>query len=541
MDDSLEKKQKDYAVLDELSFKLKDIAYVNNQQDKWNLRLQFLESHIVLVAASGQGQLTVDGRFIELRQGNVHICTPGQLVEAAVHALDERGFYYMRFDVIDSEKPATHSLGKSRFPVKGEVPAKSPIAIISLCQQIRQCLQKQDHLTRFRGQILFQELLFNLMHDALSAQDNDSESALEHVKSYIEQHYQQELTIDQLAKVAGISTRHFMRLFKKKYGCSAIDYLAVFRIEQAQRLMRSGGPNRLRDIARYVGYQDDLYFRRKFKQIAGVPPAEFMKNSRRKIIAYDFPNIGQLIALQIIPYAAPADHPWTNYYKRKYQIDALLPLSSNPLIKREEIHLAEPDFIIGIDSMVPLDEQNRLNEIAPSFFVPWSDHDWRTHLRMLAQFLDKTEAAETWLKKYAQKALFVREQVWPAIKDDRFLLVRITADRFYALGNRSVGTVFYDDLQMLSAQDVTRLSLDEQITVNKLVDMDADRLLFIVDEDSQVQSSWRTLLKGKEWGSLKAVQNNKVDFLPSYPWIEYTAFTHDLMLDEVLKLWLDRA
>ncbi|MFF2887978.1 helix-turn-helix domain-containing protein [Paenibacillus sp. NPDC057967] len=537
----MEKKQKEYAILDELSFKLKDIEYINNQHNRWNLRLQFLESHLVLVAASGQGQLTIDGRFIELRQGSMYVCVPGQLVEAAVHTLDERGFYHMRFDIIDSDKATTQSLGKSRFPVKGEIPAKSPVAILSLCQQIRQCFQKQDYLTQFRSQILFQELLFNLMQDAQSIQGHGSESALEHVKSYIEQHYQQEMTIDQLAKVAGISTRHFMRLFKKKYGYSAIDYLAVYRIEQAQRLMRSGVSNRLKDIARYVGYQDDLYFRRKFKQISGVPPAEFMKNSRRKIVAYNFPNIGQLIALQIIPYAAPANHPWTDYYKRKYQVDALLPLSSDSLTKREEIGQAEPDFIIGIDSMVPLEEQNKLNAIAPSYFLPWGNHDWRTHLRLLAHFLDKIVAAETWLKKYARKALFVREQVKPAIQDDRLLIVRITADRFYALGNRSVGTVFFDDLQILPAQDVTRLSLDEEISLNDLVDLDADRLLFIIDEDLQSQSSWRTLLNAKEWSHLKAVQTFKTDVLPSYPWIEYTAFTHDLLLDEVLKLWRDRA
>ena len=54
----------------------------------------------------------------------------------------------------------------------------------------------------------------------------DSDAALEYVKLYIEQHYQEELTIEHLAKVAGISSRHFMRLFKKRYGCSAIEYLA---------------------------------------------------------------------------------------------------------------------------------------------------------------------------------------------------------------------------------------------------------------------------------------------------------------------------
>lgn len=72
-----------------------------------------------------------------------------------------------------------------------------------------------DSLQRFRGQILFQELLLSILQDTSLVKENDSESGLEYAKRYIEQHYQQELTIDHLAKVAGISTRHFMRLFKK--------------------------------------------------------------------------------------------------------------------------------------------------------------------------------------------------------------------------------------------------------------------------------------------------------------------------------------
>jgi ABC-type Fe3+-hydroxamate transport system substrate-binding protein len=222
-------------------------------------------------------------------------------------------------------------------------------------------------------------------------------------------------------------------------------------------------------------------------------------------------------------------------------MDAVLPLSSNQWIKREEIRLAEPDFIVGIDTLVSPEEQEMLRKIAPAFFVPWVKNDWRTHLRLIGKFLDKTVAAETWLEKYDRRALFVREQVKHVFKDDRLLILRITGDRYNVLGSRSLGTVFYDDLHVLPVQGVDLLSQNQQITPDQLANFDPDRLLLIVDEDIQSQLSWQTLMNSKLWSDLKAVRNSRVDFLPSYPWVEYTAFTHELMLDEVLKIWRDRA
>ncbi len=305
--------------------------------------------------------------------------------------------------------------------------------------------------------------------------------------------------------------------------------------------MRSGGENRIRDIARHVGYNDDLYFRRKFKQVSGLPPATFMKNSRKQIVAYHFSNIGQLIALQINPFAAPADHPWTDYYKRKYQMDSLLPLSSNALIKMEEVQLAKPDFIIGIDIHLSSEEQAILREIAPAFFVPWMNNDWRMHLRLVAQFLDLSGAAEAFLDKYDRKALFVRQQLRNTFKDESLLILRITGDHYHVLGSRSLGEVFYNDLDVVLAQGVDPTRTDQQVTPEQLADFDADRLLLIVDEDSRSQFSWRALMNSGLWRDLKAVRNSRVDYLPSYPWVEYTAFTHDLLLDEALKIWRDRA
>ncbi len=537
-------KNTEYKPLEGMCFKLRDIEYMKNKTQEWSLRLQFIESHLILIAASGQGWLNIDGRFNELRQGSAYLCAPGQLVEAFVHSFDERGFYHLKFDIIRDEaslNPNEQAVRQhNSFPVKGEVVVLSPVSINELCETIAKCWQHEDYLKRFRSQILFQEMLHTILQDSLLVQETDSEAALDSTKNYIEQHYQQELTIEQLAKVAGMSSRHFMRLFKKRYGFSAIDYLAIYRIEQAQQLMRMNGHYRLRDIARHVGYHDDIYFRRKFKQITGTPPAAFMKNSRQKIAAYHFPSIGQLIALQVTPCAAPAAHPWTDYYRRKYETDSVLPLSTGHETKLKELRLLHPDFIIGIDSLTSPEEKAELQKIAPAYFVPWVGNDWRTHLRLLAQFLNKTAAAEIWLAHYERKARFVREQIEHNVQSDRLLILRITGEHYNVLGSHSLGTVFYDDLHIVPAHGVDLMKPDQQVMPTDLNRFEANRLLIIVDQDAQSQSSWHTLMNAEPWRNLNAVRDGRVDFLPSYLWVEYTAFTHDLMLDEALKLWRDR-
>lgn len=534
----------EFASLEGMCFKLREIEHIKNNTKEWKLSLQFIESHMIIVAASGQGWLTLDGRFVELRQGGVYFCSPGQLIEAAVHSFDERGFYHIRFDAIEDDESSVRHMQlvkqDSRFPVTGEVILSSPVSISILCETICRNVEDENPLQRFRSQIDFQEMLYTVMQDARLVHENDSEEVLGYAKAYIEQHYQEDLTIEQLAKVAGISPRHFMRLFKKRYGYSAIDYLAVYRIERAQQLMRTGGHYRLRDIARHVGYHDDMYFRRKFKQISGIPPAAFIKNSRQKIVAYHSSNIGQLLALQVTPCAAPADHPWTDYYQRKYKTDFVLPLSSDEEIKREELQLAAPDFIIGIDLFVSAEEKENLGKIAPAFFVPWMECDWRKHLSAIARFLGRTAVAEAWLDHYKRKARFVSEQIKYAIKDDSLLILRISEGRINILDSKSIGTVFYDDLQVVPARGVNDMSAEKRISPAQLTEFDADRLLLIVDEDAQSKSSWKSLADSKLWNNLKAVRNGMVAFLPSYPWVDYTAFTNELLLDEALKLWRNR-
>jgi AraC-like DNA-binding protein/ABC-type Fe3+-hydroxamate transport system substrate-binding protein len=536
-----------YTSLESMCFKVRELKHINrnNSSNEWELSAQFLESHMIIVVASGQGWLTIDGRFIELREGRTYFCSPGQLVEGSLQSFDERGLYQLYFDVIVDEGVTVGDADivkpEDLFPVKGEVIASSPVSIIVLCERIGDHLQNdEDLLKRFRGQIYFQELLYAIFADALLLKERDSESALENVKGYIEVHYPLDLTIEHLAKVAGMSERHFMRLFKKRYGCSTIEYLTIYRISQAQQLIRSGGQYRLKDIARHVGYNDDAYFRRKFKQVTGIPPAAFMRNGKLKIVAYHPAIIGHLLALKVIPCAAPSDHPWTDYYHRKFETNNVHPLSTDTSLKLAELRLAAPDFIVGMDHLLTAEELTSLRDIAPALLLPREESDWRNQLTIIAQFLNKKGAAEAWLEHYERKARFVAEQITPEIHGESLLILRFNGSGLAMMGSRSIQTVFYEDLRLQPAVGVDFIKNNQQITIAQVAEYTADRLLLFIDEQAHPKISKQMLMRSEEWRAIPAVRNGRVDMLPAYPWTEYTAFTNELMLDEVLKLWRDR-
>ncbi|MGV2806326.1 helix-turn-helix domain-containing protein, partial [Clostridium perfringens] len=121
----------------------------------------------------------------------------------------------------------------------------------------------------------------------------------------------------QLARMANISPKYFVDLFKKTFGQTTIDYLTHVRMNHAKRYLAESD-DRLRDIAQRVGYKDEFYFSRIFKKKVGMSPSEYARNSRQLIAACSSSIIGQLVALNVVPAAAPLDAKWTPYYYNAY-------------------------------------------------------------------------------------------------------------------------------------------------------------------------------------------------------------------------------
>jgi len=90
-----------------------------------------------------------------------------------------------------------------------------------------------------------------------------------------------DFSIDAAAARSGMSVSRFSHQFKTCFGCNFIDYVTRVKIERAQEMMlRNDLP--LADIAAAIGYASLSSFIRRFKQITGTTPGEFMRHHRER-------------------------------------------------------------------------------------------------------------------------------------------------------------------------------------------------------------------------------------------------------------------
>ncbi|QHT58753.1 helix-turn-helix domain-containing protein [Paenibacillus lycopersici] len=499
---------------------------------EWSHPLGYLPSHLLLLAVAGEARLTLDGRLLQLRPGHALVCLPGQLMQSDPNGRSELAVF--RFDVVDetgNDGRPRLTEGDSPFPLAGEVRFSDAGEAIRLCELALRNWRNGDAPGKLRAEAAFYGLL-GLMQEAAGRVQEAADAALNRTKAYMERHFDRNLTIDELAKLAGLSRYYYMRLFKACYGVSVMEYLTELRIDQAKRLLEEAKPT-MRELARQVGYHDEFYFIRKFKQQVGIPPATYIRNRQRRIAAYSFPNIGQLLALQIVPAIAPMDHGWTDQYRCKYRTDVVTTLSHEYEFNFAALRAARPDYIIGVDAFLPPEEQERLREIAPSLFIPWQGEEWRSHLHLVSEFLGMPEEAKSWLRRYDHLAARTREQTERLVGGDTVLVAHCGKDGCYVYGRQTIAGVLYEDLGIVQPDRAAGIRRREEVPVRELASFEADRILLMLSDNEDVQAAWERFSGSEEWKRHCASLSSRVTPIPTWPWFDYSAYTQEKFLRAV--------
>lgn len=100
------------------------------------------------------------------------------------------------------------------------------------------------------------------------------------VRRYIDNHFKENLTLDQLADVAHMNKFYLVHAFRREYNVSPISYL-ISRRTQESRFLLSNTDHTLSQIAQILGFSSPSYFSQSFRRIEGISPQEYRKLSRR--------------------------------------------------------------------------------------------------------------------------------------------------------------------------------------------------------------------------------------------------------------------
>ncbi len=101
---------------------------------------------------------------------------------------------------------------------------------------------------------------------------------MQRVCDYMHAHLGEEVSLEDLAKVACLSRSHLIRLFKQAYGETPYQRLTRLRIERACRQLAMGG-ELVADIALDCGFTNQTHFAAAFRRLVGMSPRAYRKSS----------------------------------------------------------------------------------------------------------------------------------------------------------------------------------------------------------------------------------------------------------------------
>ena len=144
-----------------------------------------------------------------------------------------------------------------------------------IMDQINRMLEA-NKLERLRAET---ETLFLILNRLMTASlDEGNQDMLERSISYIRKHFAEDISLLMVAEKFYFAPSYYSLIFKKRVGKNFSQYLTDIRIQNACRLLQSGG-DKVNNIAVKSGYSDPAYFGKVFKKKIGCSPEEYRQRN----------------------------------------------------------------------------------------------------------------------------------------------------------------------------------------------------------------------------------------------------------------------
>ena len=100
-------------------------------------------------------------------------------------------------------------------------------------------------------------------------------SAVKKTREYINDNYEENISLEQLANLVNLKPLRLLRVFRKALGLPPHAYLVQVRITQAKKLLAS--KMAIAEVAAETGFSDQSHLHRHFKRIVGVTPGQYVR------------------------------------------------------------------------------------------------------------------------------------------------------------------------------------------------------------------------------------------------------------------------
>lgn len=251
-----------------------DIGYYPNAAFHDRERVRGISQHILIYCVQGNGWYQIDkqrhavspNQFFVLPANMAHrygsdVQNPWTIYW--VHFSGSRSDNYLTFLNLDqSNKPITVPPHEDRIKLFDDI-----ISHVEMSFNEDNMVYANHALSHFLT--TFNGFVYRPSDRTTSEQDPISITI-----SYMRQHLDKNLTLDNLAEIAGMSTSHYSAVFRKKVQNAPIAFFTFLKIQHACRQLQDTNL-RIKEVAYQVGFDDPYHFSRVFTGTMGVSPRSF--------------------------------------------------------------------------------------------------------------------------------------------------------------------------------------------------------------------------------------------------------------------------
>ncbi|MFC4601868.1 helix-turn-helix domain-containing protein [Cohnella hongkongensis] len=472
----------------------------------------------LIFISAGNGLIRIGNDSAAFGPMKLYWCKPGEEVVMHSITMEPVCVYRISFDFVPLSTARTGRDSEDDYRLINlwgtrELGLDAPSKAYRLVRDIASAFRKDVSNGFFKVQSLFYELLYMIADKNFAG--SEQSARMEDVVSYVREHYADQLTRDKVAAMVGVHPDHFSRLFRKVTGRSFVDFVAEIRMSRASEQLLTSGDG-LFEIARRVGYKDEFYFSRKFKQVVGTAPTVYRKKPKKAFTLGSNFTAG-LLAVGHVPYIGSLT-PWLKWrYRNVLQQGGFKPIywdDCNIGALKDE---PRPDVIVCHDKQYDPEQLERLREIAPTLSIPFGRMNWREQFIIVAELVNEVGKARAWLDRCDAAIDAARERI--ARKFDlieTLLILEVWSDELMVYGDTygRAGHIMYRSIGFSPPAIVREQVLDgagyKYIVKEQLVEYDADLVFLIVHDDQTSRRTASLLKRSPQWLALTAVKHGRV-------------------------------
>ncbi len=234
----------------------------------------YLDSYLFILVESGSGMVTVKNQRFSLSAGD---CVFINCSEPYAHSTSEDP-WSLRW--VHFNGPTMNAVYQKYLERSGSVhfsPEDTSVYFEAL-QHLSDSALSDSYVRDMEIHQYLSSLLTQIMKDCWNPESIKknfaNRSNTEQLWSYLSEHYQEKISLDNLSSTFFLSKFYLTKLFKEQYGVTISDYILDLRIHRAKELLRFSNQS-LEEIASECGFYDLPYFSRKFKKAEGITPSAY--------------------------------------------------------------------------------------------------------------------------------------------------------------------------------------------------------------------------------------------------------------------------